>query len=158
MVQKYPRTQKIIPLGLKLAIFGIFVPFEGNFTPLCPLLGPLRVKIKKLSGWVFLRCKNIPARKKSTLSVENWWFLNFGPIWGILPHCAPPKKCDFPKFNFKTHFQMQKSNSHENFIKNGQKLPILEFGPIWGDFTPLCPPKMQFSQIWPQNSFPNTKI
>ena len=60
---------------------------------MCPLY---RVKIKKLSGWVFMWCKIIPARKKSAQSVENWQFWNFGRIYGILPHCAPSKPKNTP--------------------------------------------------------------
>ena len=48
-----------------------------------------KAKFTKLSGWIFMWCKNIPARKNSALSVENWQFWNFGQIFGDLAPLCP---------------------------------------------------------------------
>ena len=119
MVQKYPRTQKISPLGRKLVIFDFWSHLR-DFTPLCP---PLENAIfPNPTAKLISKCKNLTLVKISWKTGKNCQFWNLGPFGGILPHCAPPKKCNFPKSDRKTHFQMQKSNSGENFIKNGQKL------------------------------------
>ena len=58
-----------------------------------------RVKIEKLSGWIFMWCKNIPAHKKSAQSVEKWQFWNFGQIFGDFTPLCPPFRVKIEKLS-----------------------------------------------------------
>ena len=118
-MQKGTSGANFIKNGQKLPILE-FWSHLGDFTPLCP---PKKMRFSQI------RPQNSFSNAKSYLWCEFHQkrpkIANFG-IWshlgGFYPTVPPPKKCDFPKSDRKTHFQIQKGTSGENFIKNGRKL------------------------------------
>ena len=99
-----------------------------------------RVKIEKLSGWIFMWCKNIPAHKKSALSVKNCQFWNFGRIFGDLAPLCPPFRVKIEKLSGWISLWCKIIPPRKKSAQSVEKRLFWNFGRIFGGFYPSVPP------------------